>query len=119
MPNIEKYYEIKERSEELKKMFSILSEEEQKFIDLYFGFGFQYGEPIQYNQNEIAKILGISRSKVTKMKKKILLTLKEQILLQREKEKQMEEEKKYQDSEKLKKKYFYMIVKNCMLCECS
>ena len=86
--SVEKYYETKERNEELKKLFSIFSKEEQIFIDLYFGFGFQYHEPVQYNQREIAQILGVSPSKVSKMKKKILNDLKEKILIQ----KQIEEE---------------------------
>ena len=85
MPNIERYYEIKETNREIYQFLKTLPEKERLVIDLYFGIT----RNEQYNQREIAEKLGLSNGAISSIKRKALLKLKREILCQKEAQKQM------------------------------
>ena len=60
---------------ELQKAIEILSDKEKDIISMYFGFK---GTPI--SQGEIAKQLGVTQSRISRMIKKIILKLKEELI---------------------------------------
>jgi len=86
MPNIERYYEIKETNQEIYQFLKTLPEKERLVIDLYFGVT----RKERYNQREIAEKLGVSQGSISRIKKHALLKLKQEILRQIEEQKQLQ-----------------------------
>lgn len=62
----------------LKKAMNILSEREKKIIDLRFGLNNDKGE--EMTQKEVADLLGISQSYISRLEKKIMKRLKKEML---------------------------------------
>lgn len=62
-------YELKEEKNIIREILSTLEKEEQEIIILFFGF---FGRE-QHSQTELAEILGISQSYISKKLKRILL----------------------------------------------
>lgn len=62
----------------LKKAMSILTEREKKIIDLRFGLNNEKGE--EMTQKEVADLLGISQSYISRLEKKIMKRLKKEML---------------------------------------
>lgn len=62
----------------LKKAMNILSDREKKIIDLRFGLNNDKGE--EMTQKEVADLLGISQSYISRLEKKIMKRLKKEML---------------------------------------
>lgn len=62
----------------LKKAMSILTEREKTIIDLRFGLNNEKGE--ETTQKEVADLLGISQSYISRLEKKIMKRLKKEML---------------------------------------
>lgn len=62
----------------LKKAMDILSEREKRIIDLRFGLNNEKGEEL--TQKEVADLLGISQSYISRLEKKIMKRLKREML---------------------------------------
>lgn len=62
----------------LKKAMNILSDREKKIIDLRFGLNNEKGEEL--TQKEVADLLGISQSYISRLEKKIMKRLKKEML---------------------------------------
>lgn len=62
----------------LKKAMTILSEREKMIIDLRFGLNNEKGE--EMTQKEVADLLGISQSYISRLEKKIMKRLKKEML---------------------------------------
>ncbi len=62
----------------LKKAMSILTEREKTIIDLRFGLNNEKGE--EMTQKEVADLLGISQSYISRLEKKIMKRLKKEML---------------------------------------
>lgn len=62
----------------LKKAMNILSEREKMIIDLRFGLNNEKGE--EMTQKEVADMLGISQSYISRLEKKIMKRLKKEML---------------------------------------
>lgn len=62
----------------LKKAMNILSEREKMIIDLRFGLNNEKGE--EMTQKEVADLLGISQSYISRLEKKIMKRLKKEML---------------------------------------
>ena len=62
----------------LKKAMNILSDREKKIIDLRFGLKNEKGEEL--TQKEVADLLGISQSYISRLEKKIMKRLKKEML---------------------------------------
>lgn len=62
----------------LKKAMTILTEREKKIIDLRFGLNNEKGE--EMTQKEVADLLGISQSYISRLEKKIMKRLKKEML---------------------------------------
>lgn len=73
--NIEKDYEYKELTSIIKILIEELSEKQKEILKLYFGF---YNNK-RYTQDQIAKILNLSRPSITRYIKNALEFLKEKI----------------------------------------
>ena len=56
---------------------SKLSEREKKIINLRFGLGTKYGQ--EMTQKEVASLLGISQSYISRLEKKIMKQLKKEM----------------------------------------
>lgn len=62
----------------LKKAMGILSEREKRIVDLRFGLNNDQGE--EMTQKEVADLLGISQSYISRLEKKIMKRLKKEML---------------------------------------
>ena len=62
----------------LKRAMTILSEREKMIIDLRFGLSSKNGE--EMTQKEVADLLGISQSYISRLEKKIMKRLKKEMV---------------------------------------
>ena len=62
----------------LKKAMTILSEREKMIIDLRYGLSSENGE--EMTQKEVADLLGISQSYISRLEKKIMKRLKKEMV---------------------------------------